>query len=252
MASKRSNIVPLTISESIYQYLKEEIINNNLKPGQRIKEKEMALLFNVSITPVREAFFRLISENYINIAARNKFVVINPSYSSAKDLYEIVRVLDKFAMTKVLINPTADFLVTLKRMTARLEKFYFQNEKVKYLEQNLRIHNHIWVASKNSFLYELLTEIMNKIEIYRKMAKISPYSSNYAFNKSLEDHLKIVNLIEVKDLEGLKDLIDSHWGEEFIKEDNDELSKAEAPKQYNNRKSLERDKKAQLKRKQKK
>ncbi len=252
MASKRSNIVPLTISESIYQYLKEEIINNNLKPGQRIKENEIALLFNVSITPVREAFFRLISENYINIAARNKFVVINPSYSSAKDLYEIVRVLDKFAMTKVLINLTADFLVTLKRMTARLEKFYFQNEKGKYLEQNLRIHNHIWVASKNSFLYELLTEIMNKIEIYRKAAKISPYSSNYAFNKSLEDHLKIVNLIEVKDLEGLKDLIDSHWGEEFIREDNDELSKAEAPKQYNNRKSLYRDKKVQLKRRQKK
>ncbi|MFW6160079.1 MAG: GntR family transcriptional regulator, partial [Acidobacteriota bacterium] len=51
-----------TLSEAVYQYLKKAIIRGELKSRQRLQEKEFAKLFNVSTTPVREAFFCLAAE----------------------------------------------------------------------------------------------------------------------------------------------------------------------------------------------
>jgi len=215
---KNSKIgIPITISETIYRYLREAIINGQIKPGERVKEKEIATLFNVSSTPVREAFFRLISEKYIRVIARNKFIVNETSFSAAKDLYEIVRALDKLAVNKALDNMTDEATEVIKKMTAQLERYYKKNEKDKYLEENLKIHEYIWKFSGNEFLYELLMEIMNKIAIYRQAEKLDPFSDQSAFRKSMRDHLQMVKLIEARDLSGLMKLIDSHWGEEFIR-----------------------------------
>jgi|YelNatPaOPRAMG01_1025707.scaffolds.fasta_scaffold109338_2 DNA-binding GntR family transcriptional regulator len=209
--------IPTTITETIYRYLREAIINGQIKQGERIKEKEIATLFNVSSTPVREAFFRLVSEKYIKLIARNKFIVNETSFSAAKDLYEIVRTLDKLALTKALANMTDDAIEAIKKMTIQLEKYYKMNERDKYLAENLKIHNFIWKFSGNEFLYELLVEIMNKIAIYRHAEKLDPFSDQSAFRKSIRDHLQMVKLIEARDISGLMKLIDSHWGEEFIR-----------------------------------
>lgn len=222
MKGKKISVgVPVTISETIYKYLREAIISGELKPGQRIKEKEIASLFNVSSTPVREAFFRLISEKYISVIARNKFIVNETSYSAAKDLYEVVRALDKLATNKAIMNITAEFLGELRKMTEKLEGYYRSNQRERYLEENLKIHNFIWKFSGNAFLYECLIEIMNKIAVYRQAEKLDPFSDKEAFQKSIRDHVQMVKLIEKQDVQGLMKLIDSHWGEEFIKSRND-------------------------------
>ncbi|MCK7468567.1 MAG: GntR family transcriptional regulator [Desulfosudis oleivorans] len=51
---------PATLSETIYLALKKAMIDGEIKPGQRLQEKEIAALFSTSSTPVREAFFRLV------------------------------------------------------------------------------------------------------------------------------------------------------------------------------------------------
>jgi DNA-binding GntR family transcriptional regulator len=52
--------LPGTISQAIYEYLKKAIIRGEYGPGRRLQEKEFAAMFNVSSTPVREAFFHFL------------------------------------------------------------------------------------------------------------------------------------------------------------------------------------------------
>ncbi len=66
MKNLSSNSMPKTLSESVYNNLRTGIINNELKAGQRIYEKEIAKLYGVSTTPVREAFLKLNAEGYIS------------------------------------------------------------------------------------------------------------------------------------------------------------------------------------------
>lgn len=208
--------IPTTLSEAIYRYLKDAIVKGQLKPGERLQEKEIAALFNASSTPVREAFFRLSAEKYIIMSARREVVVNKPSYASVQELYEIVRTLDKLAVAKVLPNLTGEDVAELKRMTGELEKCYLRKDRQRYLEENLKIHDRIWRSCGNNFLYELLVEVMNKIAIYRRTTDFSPFADAPSLDKSFQDHVRLMELIEAGDLPGLTELIESHWGEEFV------------------------------------
>lgn len=59
----------------VYQLLKNQIINLELKPGVKISEKEIAEKLDVSRTPVREAFLKLAEEELISIYPQSGTVI---------------------------------------------------------------------------------------------------------------------------------------------------------------------------------
>jgi len=71
LATKQNETLelPKTLAETIYLHIKKRIIND-LEPNQRITEKEITDLFNVSSTPVREAIHRLCAEKYCRKSER--------------------------------------------------------------------------------------------------------------------------------------------------------------------------------------
>jgi DNA-binding GntR family transcriptional regulator len=196
-------------------------MDGDLKPGQRLQEKEIAALFNTSTTPVREAFFRLAAEKYLVISARKEVLVQDTTREEVRELYEIVRALDILALRKVLANLTDDDARELGEMTEELGRFHDAQDHQRYLEQNLRIHDRIWRVCGSASLYENLSELMAKIAIYRRKTDFSPFSAPPALEKSYRDHLQIFRLIEARDMANLEKLIEAHWGEEFFVDDID-------------------------------
>jgi len=208
--------VPATLSETIYQSLKKALIEGQIKPGQRLQEKEIAALFNTSSTPVREAFFRLAAEKYLVINARKEVLVQDTTLQEVRELYEIVRALDILALGKALALMSDEDVRELGAMTAELGRFHDADDHQSYLEQNLRIHDTIWHHCGSRALYETLSELMLKIAIYRRKTDFSPFADPPALEKSYRDHREIFRLIERRDMAGLEKLIEAHWGEEFI------------------------------------
>jgi DNA-binding GntR family transcriptional regulator len=207
---------PATLSETIYQTLKKAIVDGDIKPGQRLQDKEIARLFHASSTPVREAFFRLAAEKYLVINARKEVLVQDATLEEVLELYEIVRVLDKYAVRKALKAFREADIDKLRAMTRELGRLHDVGDHQGYLEQNLNIHDTVWRSCGNSFLYEILTELLTKIGIYRRKTNLPPFSNSDALEKSYQDHQNILRFIETGNLKGLEKLIDAHWGEEFI------------------------------------
>lgn len=206
---------PATLSEMVYLSLKKAIIEGEIKPGQRLQEKEIAALYNTSSTPVREAFFRLAAEKYLVITARKEVVVQDTTLEEVRELYEIVRALDILALRKALALMTEHDVAELRTMTAELGRFHDADDHQGYLEQNLRLHDAIWRRCGSRSLYETLSELMSKIAIYRRKTDFSPFADPPALEKSYRDHREIFRLIERRDMAGLERLIEAHWGEEF-------------------------------------
>ncbi len=208
---------PATICQAIYDYLKKAIIHGDYAPGRRLQEKEFAVLFNVSSTPVREAFFRLAAEKYLTINARKEVLVQGTSHDEVRELYEVVRALDGYAMRKVIGNLSKPEIGRLGTMTDKLGDYYAAGDHQRYLEQNLKIHDRLWQACGNRSLYEALTQLMEKIAIYRKHNDFFPFADPAAMEKSYRDHRRIQECLAGGDIESLERLIETHWGEEFIK-----------------------------------
>jgi DNA-binding GntR family transcriptional regulator len=206
---------PQTLSETIFQSLKKAVIEGEIKPGQRLQEKEIAALYNTSSTPVREAFFRLAAEKYLVINARKEVLVQDTTKEEVRELYEIVRALDILALRKALPVFTTEDIDELREMTAELGRFHDAEDHQRYLEQNLRIHDRIWSVCGSGSLYETLSELMSKISIYRRKTDFAPFSDPPALEKSFRDHLRLFELIDARDMANLEKLIEAHWGEEF-------------------------------------
>ncbi len=207
---------PLTLTETIYQHLKQAIADGVLQPGQRLQEKEIAEKFQISVTPVREAFLRLSTEGYLVNTARHEVLVSSHSAAEAMDLYEIVRVLDLHILKRYVKTVTTAQLDELKKMTAELGRYFESNDNQKYMLQNFAIHDRIWQAYENRAMYSMLSEITEKINVFRLHHHVMPFSDPTSFKKSYTDHLKLIEYIENKDMKNLKALILSHWGEELI------------------------------------
>lgn len=63
------------LSESIYREIRTQLMNGVHPPGERLRVGALAEQFGVSITPVRESIFRLVSEGALVMRAATDFSV---------------------------------------------------------------------------------------------------------------------------------------------------------------------------------
>ena len=54
----------------VYEFLKDRIVNGTYAPGEKLNERELAQLVNVSRTPVREALRVLQHEGFVTTIAK--------------------------------------------------------------------------------------------------------------------------------------------------------------------------------------
>ena len=81
-------------ADDAYQILHNRIVSGDLKPGQKLREVEIAESLGVSRTPVREAFQRLKSDGLLTHEPNKGAVVRHLDYQSISELYKIREVLE--------------------------------------------------------------------------------------------------------------------------------------------------------------
>lgn len=77
------------LSSQLYEDLRQGLMDGHFKPGQRLTIAALAERYGTSITPVREAIFRLASERALELRAATSIVV--PKLTP-QDLREIVSI----------------------------------------------------------------------------------------------------------------------------------------------------------------
>lgn len=203
--------IPKTLSQSIYNHLKEAIINNELKANQKINDKEIAQLFEISTTPVREAVLKLGAEGFVTINSHREAVVKEISYKELKEIFQVIGILDSLATCLASEALTPEELKELEDLTQLMENSCYIQSIEKYMAINQDIHKKIWERIPNRFLRSTLEYINDQMLRYS-------YARFYAFRKpgvlerSLQEHKEILEALKNKDKKKLKTLILKHWG----------------------------------------
>jgi len=86
--------VAAPLRQQVIAALRRAILDFELKPGQRLVERELIERLGVSRTTVREALRDLISEGLVAVVPQRGAIVAAPSPEEAADLYEIRAVLE--------------------------------------------------------------------------------------------------------------------------------------------------------------
>ncbi|MGH6640152.1 MAG: GntR family transcriptional regulator [Polaromonas sp.] len=78
----------------IAQRVVESILAQKLAPGERLGEQELADLFGVSRTLVREALMQLQARGFVEVRTRKGWYVVEPSVEEARDAFLARRIIE--------------------------------------------------------------------------------------------------------------------------------------------------------------
>jgi DNA-binding GntR family transcriptional regulator len=207
---KTQTSFPKTLSESVYERIKTAIYHNELKAGQRIYEKEVAKAYNVSTTPVREAFLRLKAEGYITIDAYRRAAVKMVSIRELEDIFDVLGSMDVLAIGQVAEHIDAEGMQEIANLISRMEKACKPFSIEDYLDLNRAIHHKLWDFLPNEVLKKTLHSIHGQLLRYN-YAHYLVYQDPDIMRKSLEAYKSIAVALAEKDKEKLQNLIKSHW-----------------------------------------
>ncbi len=108
-------------------------------------------------------------------------------------------------------------------MTQKLNNFYKQKKINDYVKENLKIHDKLWKACGNKFLYQSLVNLAEKYTFYGN--QVFFLTDDRAerpsfFDRSRKDHMELMKAIEKRDAQQVEKILLSHWGKGFLgKED---------------------------------
>ncbi|WP_255505816.1 GntR family transcriptional regulator [Mycetocola sp. JXN-3] len=120
-----SAVIPNSLSERVFERIRDRIIDGTLAPGERLRERELAAELEVSRVPVREALPRLLDAGYIAAGPGRGTVVRDFDRAEVIELFDVRAHLDVLAAESAARNvaagaDTTALAVALAAVTARV------------------------------------------------------------------------------------------------------------------------------------
>ncbi len=109
-----------SIRDEVYVFLKNAILKNNLKSGERLVEKELADQMEISRTPVSEAIRQLESEGLVTYVPRKGVIVVGVSVKDALEIYTIRAWLEGLAARLAARNISKKDLYKLEETLSKM------------------------------------------------------------------------------------------------------------------------------------
>ncbi|HEY0187499.1 MAG TPA: GntR family transcriptional regulator [Cellulomonas sp.] len=84
----------LQVKEVVYRRLVRAIVELELRPGQQLRERQLAEQMGVSKTPIREALVRLEKEGLVTVAPYRGAIVRGYTQGDVREIYELRELLE--------------------------------------------------------------------------------------------------------------------------------------------------------------
>jgi DNA-binding GntR family transcriptional regulator len=194
----------LKSSIQIAARITESILAKQLAPGTRLGEQQLADLFGVSRTLIREALMRLATRGIVMVSARRGWFVIEPTASEAREAFEARRVIELGLLRHA--QPLSTQAITQLREHIAREQAAIAGDDVgarSYLLGDF--HVCLCECLGNSLLSDTLRDLTARTTLTAMLRQ----SSSQAVD-SCEDHVHIVAALESGDIDEAERLMLEH------------------------------------------
>lgn len=197
----------LSLSDQVYQYLREQMNSGEFLPGSTINIGKIADQLGISKTPLRDALILLELEGFVTILPRRGVRVNALTLQDVKHIYEMVGSLEAAIVQTCfdMITPAhIDKMEALnEKMLAEIEENNFEC----FFQSNLEFHNVYVELSDNVLIKKTILPV--KQHLYDFPSKI--YISEWE-RRNCREHVDFIECLKKGDGKGAASVLkDVHW-----------------------------------------
>jgi DNA-binding GntR family transcriptional regulator len=212
------------LKEDIFDVLHEKIIAGIYKPGDWLRQEDIATQLGVSMTPVREALDLLVSAG---LAERVPYRGVRVREMSTKDIveaYGMRLILETIIAREAAKNITPRQIAQLELMLEKMKKYDTLAEVSSERKSSREFHSAIAEATKNDLLIKLYAVVANAFPdwlLYEALFRYPELIEDSMAN-TYREHVAIVDALKQGDSEGAAQKSIAHlmesgkWLEEYL------------------------------------
>jgi DNA-binding GntR family transcriptional regulator len=200
----------LDLTEQTYRILREQILKQDLLPGDKVSVDTVARGLGVSRTPVVNALKLLENDGLVEIHPRRGTFITELTARDVADLFEIREMIELFAAEQLFKSDRyEEILQQVKVLLERMRNDISEGEYVDYdafIAEDRDLHTTLVRAMNN----RRLLDIYSDLNIHMQVTRAHYLDTIENALEAQKDHEAMVEAIANRDINALKSALTTH------------------------------------------
>jgi len=189
----------LTLSQRVYEHLRDEILADHLLPGTELSEVALSKELAISRGPIREAMGRLAAEGLITMRPRRRAEVRSLTAQELIDAYQVREALEVMAVRLASLSRLEELIEAMAEHRA-------EGEAREFSAANVSFHELLCELSGNTKLQEVHHRLEGEIGRFQNRTP----ALRGSMDDSLTEHRAILAAIRLRDADRAAALTAAH------------------------------------------
>ena len=190
----------------VFERLREMIVALELIPGAVLARNELADMFGVSQTPVRDALIKLSAEGLVDIFPQHATVVSRIDIAQALQAHFLRRAIELEVAATLATDPT-DLLVAQLRAQVDIQTALASGDDYgRFIEADREFHRLMYLAAGVPDLFDLVRRRSGHVDRLRRLHLPSSGKAKAV----VRDHKRIIEAIAAADPDGARERVREH------------------------------------------
>jgi DNA-binding GntR family transcriptional regulator len=196
-----------TVGPQVYRILREQIIQAELLPGERLSESDVAKTLSVSRQPVREAFIKLSEEGLVQVLPQRGTFVTRISVASVMDVRFVREAIEADIVRLVAGEHDVGTIDALRGQIVEQKKVP-HDDRAAFLRLDERFHNTLATAAGKAYAWSVIESVKAQMDRVRFLSV-----DDMHIGRLIEQHERIVDGIAAGDKTRAEEALRHHLRE---------------------------------------
>jgi DNA-binding GntR family transcriptional regulator len=192
-------------SQAIADILTRAIIDHRLVPGCKLGERELSEIFEVSRIVVRQALIRLADDGLAQIERNRGAFVARPSMQEALEIYDALTLVEQGVAAQLSDRLGPAGWAELRQHIERQRQAAASGNHALADVLGQEFHTIFVRLSRNRVMQEIHAQLVRRTNLLRSLI-----TADFDYCNLLDDHARVVDLLEKGRLKQAMELIDTH------------------------------------------
>jgi len=200
-----------SLHEELVERLRNLVVEDALKPGEKVPEKDLCEAFGVSRTPLREALKVLASEGLVVLQANRGARVTKVTREELENTFPVIAMLEQLAGELACQNLSDAGIAQIEKRHDAMVKAFIARDRKAYFQANQDIHNALIEGAQNDILETHHRMLAARVRRARFMVNLS----DERWAQAIQEHEQMMEKLRDRNADALGQLMKTHMMNKF-------------------------------------